>query len=263
MYYFEKIKNLINDNKWDEVEYIFSTIKTFKEDRDGNPDYIYFFQNNLSQAIILSEKYNLIPQLEIMFSLSYSSSDFRKQFAYNLLESKTLNPEKLFKNIISGEQSFSELIIVNQDIFKLIVDFYQQNNVKNILDSETLETIFLNEDNRNTLHNTKKLFEFILYLSDINNYLLFNSCVQRKNYHFLELIVTHWKKEKEQINSTVFLQSIHEGFLNLEKNLKHPFIKAEEKNKLNLIIEDIHKIQLLFSFKDKPSNINKKNRHKI
>lgn len=260
---FEKIKNLIEKNNWEQIDYVFSQLKSFKEDRDGNPEYLYFFQDNISEAITLAEKYNLLSQTDIMFSLSYSSSDFRKSLIINLLESNTLNPKKLFKNIINNKERFSELIIVNKDIFKLMIDFYKENNIKNLLDSETMKTIFLNQENINTLHNDKKLFEFLLSISDINDYFLFNGCVGRNNYNFLELVVNHWKKEKEQIDSNLFCSNIHEGLLTLEKKIKHPFLKFNEKNQLNGIIEDIYKIHLFFSFNNKPTKDNKKNRHKI
>lgn len=260
---FEKIKNLIEQNNWEEVEYIFSTMKCFKEDRDGNPEYLDFFQNNISQAIVLAEKYNLISQSDIIFSLRFTSTDFRKTLTYNLLEMGALDASKVFKDIIEKKGNLSTLIIGNQKTFLFMINYYKENNVKNILDSETLKTIFLNEENINIVNNNLPIFKFMLHTSNINDYFFFNNCLERKNYSYLSLIVNRYKEEKNDLDFDIFNTNTKESLLFLENKIKHPFTSSQDKTLLTIIVEDINKINLFLSFKNNYEQTNKKNRHKI
>lgn len=260
---FENIKKLIKEENWTELENVFSLLTSFEEDRDGNPEYLYFFQNNVVEAIVLSEKHSLIEQHEILFSLKFSSGKFRESLIYSLVKSKTIKPENFFTSLSSEKENFEHLNFISSDIINSILKYYEDNEIKNIYDHQFLKTIFSKKAIDNILNMNQSLFVFILKCSNINDFFLFDTYTKKENFQFLNIITSHWKNNIQLLDSNLFKENTNESILYLKKKLQHPFFPQPLKQVVNIILEDLEKINLFLDLNNKTFESNKKNKHKI
>lgn len=260
---FNIINQLIKEKNWPELEKFFSSLTSFPEDKDGNPEFLYFFQNNIPEAIILAEKFSLINQSDIIISLKFCSSSFKNNLIIKLLEAETLKPKNFFQSLNSNENSFLHLSLISSDTFNLIINYYKDNNLKNVYDKDFIKTIFSKEAIENIVNMNQQLFVFILKLSDINNFFLFNKYTTKENFNFLNIIISHIKDNIEDLDFKVFQTETQNSILYLKKRFSHPFVPKHHKETIQIILEDIEKINLFLELKNKKFESNKKNKQKI
>lgn len=260
---FEYIKKLLEKKDWKELEKVFSSINSFGEDRDGNPEFLYFFQNNISEAIVLAERYSLINQNDILLCLKFSSGTFKEDLIFSLLKSNTIKPKEFFESYKDNKESFEHLNFISSDTFNSILKYYEDNAIKNIYDNDFLKTIFSKKEIDNIVNMNQSLFVFILKCSDINNFFLLDTYIKKENFEFLNIIISHLKNNIEILDFNLFKENISESILCLEKKFKHPFFPKPKKELVKIILEDLEKINLFLDLNNKTFEPNKKNKHKI
>lgn len=255
---FENIKNLIKEENWQELEIVFSSLKSFEETIDGNPEFLYFFQNNIPQAIVLAEKYSLIDQREIIISLRFSSTNFRESLTCSLMKSNTMKPLLFFNN-----SNLIHLNLIDSNTFNVIFKYYKDNEIKNIYDSDFIKMIFSKKELEKTINTNQNLFTFILNLSDINDFFLFNNYTLNENFTYLNIICSHFKNSIQDLNSNLFIENTKDSILSLHKRIHHPFLPKPHKQVLNIILEDLEKINLFLYLNNKTFEERKNYKYKI
>lgn len=264
---FEKINELIRNKNWTEFENLCSTVESLGEDRDGNNACLSFFKQNIVEAIIIAEKYKLIEQFEIIISLSFSSSSFRKDLIHKLLINNTLKPLEIFEPIKDSKSTnldYSHLIYMKKDLLDCITDYYEvltTNEDNKLYNQEFVKTIFSNKAVLEKI--TIQIFDFFLKNSYIESKsFLFNIYCFKENTSYINKIIEHWKNQPNKINANL-KSEILLGYDYCLKKIKHPFTDKVLKNDLKIIIESLDILFLFFNLKNKEFESNKKNRHKI
>lgn len=246
------INTLARDKNWEELEKVFSSITSLGEDCDGNPSCIMFFKENITEAIILGEKYNLISSLDIGFLIRYSSSIFRKDLIHKLLYNNTIKPKEFFNK--------SEYCItVYQPYFLEIITQYRiDNNQEKIFDIDFIEMIFSNKDIEKNID-----FNFILNNSTVEcSFYFFNNLCMKLNFNNIYLIINYWKKNIDEVSTFDFNKKVFIGLETLQKKYKHPFSSKLLKEDIFKILESFHNVKLFINlqnttFREKRIHINK------
>ena len=265
---FEKINQLIKNKDWNEFENFCSTIDSLGEDRDGNRNCLYFFKQNIFEAIVIAEKYKLIEQYEIIVSLNFSSSSFRKELTKKLLDNNIIKPLKIFESIKTSDsenENYFHLIYMKKEFLDCVSQYYEEskNSTENnkLYDQEFVKTIFSNEAILKNIN--RDIFNFFLKNSSVESkYYLFNQYCMKDNVDYINLIIEEWKINHNDIGNNL-KSEIFIGYEHCLKKIKHPFTNKKCKEDLKIVIESLDNLFLFLELKNKKFESNKKNKHKI
>lgn len=258
----QHVTELIEEEKWEELDIAFSSLSSSDIDLYINNNFLNLFKNYIPEAIILTEKHSFVGQYEILFLLKFSPSTTRKNLIKNLLDSNTIKPLKFFEPL-KDEKNFNHLNLISENILHSILTYFNENQIKNIYDNEFLKTIFSNKEIEKIIDKNQHLFKFILKLSNLNDFFLLNNYVEKENFIFLDLITSHLKNNIQNLDNDLFLKNTSVSFLDLKKKLKHPFSSKSKKENIQIILEELEKINLFLDLNNKTFENNKKNKHKI
>lgn len=264
------VNKLVYEKKWTELEILFSS-KVQIEEKDGESFYVSFFKNNNLEAIVLAEKYYDIDQFLLLFYLNHSSSSFRYNLAMDLMKSNCIRTKDIFS--VEKEKNFQILNsgLIFSDVFQVITNFQIENSKDFIFNQAAIKGIFLKEDKyKNIFSNNNKdqifhkdfLNLIIKNTSTDDSFIIFNSFIEYKQLKHLKTLISQWKKNVQYINVDSFNKNIKEGVIIIEKKLKHPFTKKDDKLELTDIFENLKNIQYFLNSNNKKINVNN-NRNKI
>lgn len=266
------INTLAREKNWKELEKVFSSMTSLEHDRDGNPGCITFFKENIPEAIILGEKYNLISKLDIAFLVRYSSSTFKKDLILNLLESNTIKPKEFFNG---DNMELDNSIFYQEDFLKIITQYQIDNNKEKLFDINFMkmilkntkikdkanfqETIFLNKANQYTDN-----FKFVLENSTEEcSFYFFNNFCTTGNSYKINLILTYWKDNIDKFLNFNFNEQTSSGIHFLEEKYKHPFSTKLLKEYIYEILEPFNNLKLFINLQNKSFKENKIKKNKI